>query len=227
MTGSEPFFKKQALLFLQILIIFTDIQEEMRNLHLRNICECTFFQRVIFKSRPGSIKTQMDDIYGNYKFVENLTTLQLENIGTVLGDPIQTELRASFDPLFGELGDFQTVLDGVTTTLTSVDKNLAKISSSVQNFEGTLETIKASIEADLAFENCDKNAACSMLKGFTAKLQLGGNFQSVSFWTEIYPELGQVADFFKYIYYPFLETVSFFFLVITNGEVFKIPVKGE
>lgn len=156
----------------------------------------------------GSIKTQMDDIYENYKFVENLTTLQLENIGTVLGDPIQTELRASFDPLFSELDDFQTVLDGVTTTLSSVDKNLATISSSVQNFEGTLETIKASIEADLAFENCDKNAACSMLKGFTAKLQLGGNFQSVSFWTEIYPELGQVADFFKYIYYPFLETLD-------------------
>lgn len=156
----------------------------------------------------GSIKNQMDDIYGNYKFVENLTTLQLENIGSVLGDPIQTELRASFDPLFGELGEFQTVLDGVTTTLNSVDKNLAKISSSVQNFEGTLETIKANIEVDLAFENCDKNAACSMLKGFTAKLQLGGNFQSVSFWTEIYPELGQVADFFKYIYYPFLETLD-------------------
>ena len=67
----------------------------------------------------------MDDIYGNYKFVENLTTLQLENIGSVLGDPIQTELRASFDPLFGELGEFQTVLDGVTTTLNSVDKNMA------------------------------------------------------------------------------------------------------
>ena len=151
----------------------------------------------------------MDDIYNNYKFVENLTTLQLENIGSVLGDPIQTELRASFNPLFGELGEFQIVLDGVTSTLSSVDLNLARISNGVKTFEGTLETIKTSIEADLAFDNCDKNAACSMLKGFTAKLQLGGDFQSVSFWTSIYPELGQVADFFKYIYYPFIETVSF------------------
>ncbi|CAG5094159.1 Oidioi.mRNA.OKI2018_I69.XSR.g13301.t2.cds [Oikopleura dioica] len=127
----------------------------------------------------GSIKTQMDDIYNNYKFVENLTTLQLENIGSVLGDPIQTELRASFNPLFGELGEFQIVLDGVTSTLSSVDQNLARISNGVKTFEGTLETIKTSIEADLAFDNCDKNAACSMLKGFTAKLQLGGDFQSL------------------------------------------------
>ena len=177
MTGLELFFKKLARLYLPILIISTDIQAEIRNSYKHSICVCTFFQQQNFQSRLGSIKNQMDDIYGNYKFVENLTTLQLENIGSVLGDPIQTELRSSFDPLFGELGEFQTVLDGVTTTLNSVDKNLAKISSSVQNFEGTLETIKANIEVELAFENCDKNAACSMLKGFTAKLQLGGNFQ--------------------------------------------------
>ena len=92
-----------------------------------------------------SISSQLDDIFDNYIIVENATTKELSDVGTLLGTPIMQEIDVTFDPLFTELEEFQDQLEEIYQMLIQSDIELSILKTGVNSFEDRLMTLKNDI----------------------------------------------------------------------------------
>ena len=92
-----------------------------------------------------SISSQLDDIFENYIIVENATTKELSDVGTLLGTPIMEEIDVTFDPLFTELEEFQDQLEEIYQMLIQSDIELSILKTGVNSFEDRLMTLKNDI----------------------------------------------------------------------------------
>ena len=117
-----------------------------------------------------SISSQLDDIFDNYIIVENATTKELSDVGTLLGTPIMQEIDVTFDPLFTELEEFQDQLEEIYQMLIQSDIELSILKTGVNSFQDRLMTLKNDIV--MVEKNLSSSIFYSKNKNFWPKMEL-------------------------------------------------------
>ena len=69
-----------------------------------------------------NIRYQADEVFDSYLLVENATKYELHNIGDILGEPMMFHLQEIFDPVFGELMNFEGHMESIRKGLEEISR---------------------------------------------------------------------------------------------------------
>ena len=69
-----------------------------------------------------NIRYQADEVFDSYVLVENATTYELQHIGDILGEPMMFHLQEIFDPVFGELMNFEGHMESIRKGLEEISR---------------------------------------------------------------------------------------------------------
>ena len=155
-----------------------------------------------------NIRYQADEVFDSYLLVENATKYELHNIGDILGEPMMFHLQEIFDPVFGELMNFEGHMESIRKGLEEISRqnirlrvrlyikaiilplydiahnlcgiSISNIQSQTDLFETDFGSLNGKLLDDLNFENCRENEACNELTVITKAMDIDADLSQVS-----------------------------------------------
>ena len=127
-----------------------------------------------------NIREQSSQLITKYNDIENATHYELQHLGVILGEPVQTELQGQFAPVFTKLKDFESHMDAILKNIEVTSGDVLKLKNKTRIFGRDLLKLRRDLLEDLNFEHCQANQFCLELTQLTEMVSVTANFSSMS-----------------------------------------------
>ncbi|XP_041940776.1 prominin 1 b isoform X3 [Alosa sapidissima] len=149
------------------------------------------------KSFANTTPTQIDFLTAQYTTAKNKVLSDLDNIGTLLGGQIQSQLEKDVVPaldnalrMTGAMRETKEALENVSTSLETLQEATGRLQNSLQSERTSLSNTLN----DPACTNGDVSHTCNTVRGTLSQLALSANFNRLP---DVNPQLANVDDVLK------------------------------
>ncbi|XP_062376541.1 prominin 1 b [Sardina pilchardus] len=149
------------------------------------------------KSFANTTPAQIDFLTAQYTTAKNKVLSDLDNIGTILGGRIQSQLEKDVVPaldnalrMTGAMRETKEALENVSTSLEMLQEATGRLQNSLQNERTSLSNTLN----DPACSNGDVSHTCNTVRGTLSQLALSANFNRLP---DVNAQLANVDDVLK------------------------------